>query len=142
MRKKMGKEKYTREMVNGWLDDWMKEARENDLILYIKALLSDVEITYKYFKFMIHERFGDDDEIQRKYQKIKEIIGSRVVNFALAGKVNAAFAKFYLINIFKDEFKSQSHLDITTNGKTVRVNEDKVDRDLEKILKAQNKDSD
>jgi len=138
----MGKEKYTREMVNGWLDDWMKEARENDLILYIKALLSDVEITYKYFKFMIHERFGDDDEIQRKYQKIKEIIGSRVVNFALAGKVNAAFAKFYLINIFKDEFKSQSHLDITTNGKTVRVNEDKVDRDLEKILKAQNKDSD
>lgn len=127
--------RYSRDEIVEILKDALNKARNEPLALYKKDLFKEYDFSYNpYMSGVINVRFKDDKEIQALNSKIDEVIESKVVIDTLRGEINPGFAKFYLINHYKDDFKSKSHIDITSAGSSIGITEDQIDKEVEKVL--------
>ena len=119
--------KYTEEFVTKELTAMLKEVREDKDILYIKELFEMRDYTIDRFSEW-NRNYADHPQIPRIAKKIKEILETRAVKWAMTKKYDGGFTKFFLCNRYNWWEDKKNH-----NIQT-QVEVEDENKELDKVL--------
>jgi len=125
-------EKYTLEFVQCELKKLLKELQDDYTIVYLGELFLEKEYSRSRFHEWI-KKYGEDDVVSCTFNKIMNILETRVAKGAIYDQFNASFTKFHLINNF--HWKDKTEIDHTSNNQELKALTEKVNRDLADLEK-------
>lgn len=101
---------YTQEYVLTLVTKLLQELKDNKDIVYLWELLEDKEYPRQCFSEWA-EKFEDDKEISDTIKKIKEILETRAIVWAMKNNLNATSTIFHLKNNYKwvDKFETDNN---------------------------------
>lgn len=132
----MSKRKWTKKRVLNELKKALDRVRQDKQMFYKKDIFTGCDYTYNALNMAIGRYYKDDDDINHYLSKIDEIVESRVVTQALIKNIDAGFAKFYLINNYKDDFRAKKYVDVSSKGNSLSLSEAQIDKKVDKIIKS------
>lgn len=132
----MSKRKWTKELVLDELKKALERVRKDKHMFYKKDIFTECDYTYNALNMAIGRYYKEDKDINHYLSKIDEIVESRVVTQALIKNIDSGFAKFYLINHYKKDFKAKKYVDVSSKGNSLSLSEDQIDKKVDKIIKS------
>lgn len=76
-------------------------------LYYLKSLFDFTDYSFEEFQKAYKHYSVEDNEIKRKFDKLNEMLESRIVEAALNGKITSSLAQLVLINKFNFENDKQ-----------------------------------